>query len=304
MSPFTPILQWFDQVDSSDVESVGGKNASLGEMIRELQEEGIRVPKGFATTADAYWQFVEYNNIQAKMDEELEHLHNEEKSLAQVGKAIRRLFVRGEFPEAIADSIKEAYQELCENVEQEEIDVAVRSSATAEDLPESSFAGQQETYLNISGENELLDACRKCYASLFTNRAISYREEKGFDHAKVALSIGVQRMVRSDKSGSGVIFTIDTETGFPDVVVITAARGPGENEKLSALFDERNDAVKRSIRPLIEQAHEKDTKVGICGQAPSDYPEFAEFLVQSGIDSISLNPDSVINIIRHVAKIE
>ncbi len=159
----------------------------------------------------------------------LKEMEDGEKDLAKSGKALRNLFLRGSFPEEIADAICDAYHELCERYETEEVDVAVRSSATAEDLPEASFAGQQESFLNVAGEKALLEACRKCYASLFTDRAIAYRTEKGFDHMKVALSVGVQKMVRSDKAGAGVMFTIDTESGFPHVVVINAAWGLGEN---------------------------------------------------------------------------
>ena len=211
---------------NEDVGLVGGKNASLGEMIKNLQEQGVRVPDGFATTSDAYWAFLEANDLEAPIQEELARWHDGEQSLADTGRAIRQLFRGGEFPEAIATGIREAYEELCREYEADEVDVAVRSSATAEDLPEASFAGQQETYLNIRGADGVLDACRKCYASLFTDRAMSYREEHGFDHMEVALSAGVQKMVRADKAG--VLFTIDTETGFPDVTVINAGWGLGE----------------------------------------------------------------------------
>ena len=222
-------IRWFDKLSSKDVQLVGGKNASLGEMVRELKKEGIQVPDGFATTAETYWKFLETNDLKEKIASLLKEMEDGKKTLAKSGKAIRNLFLRRTFPEEVNNAICNAYQELCERYETDEVDVAVRSSATAEDLPEASFAGQQETFLNVSGEEELLEACRKCYASLFTDRAIAYRKEKGFDHMKVALSVGVQKMVRSDKAGAGVMFTIDTETGFPDVVVINAAWGLGEN---------------------------------------------------------------------------
>ena len=222
-------IRWLEDLTSNHVSLVGGKNASLGEMIRALKDEGIRVPGGFATTAEAYWAFMGANDLKQRIVSHLEELKEGDASLQQAGRAIRRLFKRGSFPEELAEAVKSAYQELAGRYESDEVDVAVRSSATAEDLPEASFAGQQETFLNVTGEEELLEACRKCYASLFTDRAISYREEQGFDHMDVALSVGVQKMVRSDKAGSGVMFTIDTETGFPDVVVINAAWGLGEN---------------------------------------------------------------------------
>ncbi|MDB9375442.1 phosphoenolpyruvate synthase [Nodularia sphaerocarpa] len=225
----TPHIRWFETLKSEDVAIVGGKNASLGEMIASLKHKGLRVPDGFATTADAYWQFLTANQLTEKIQSHLEELQSGKTPLDKVGKSIRRLFLAAEFPADIAAAIKNAYHQLCQNYNNHEVDVAVRSSATAEDLPQASFAGQQETFLNITGEVELLDACRKCYASLFTDRAISYREAQGFEHTKVALSIGVQKMVRSDQASAGVMFSIDTETGFPDIVLIDAAWGLGEN---------------------------------------------------------------------------
>ncbi|MEA5507792.1 phosphoenolpyruvate synthase [Halotia wernerae UHCC 0503] len=224
-----PYIRWFENLNSNDVAIVGGKNASLGEMIGTLKDQSIRVPDGFATTADAYWQFLQANHLTEKIQSHLEELKSGKTPLDQVGKSIRRLFLSADFPEDITAAIQDAYQKLSQNYDTHEVDVAVRSSATAEDLPEASFAGQQETFLNITGEVELLDACRKCYASLFTDRAISYRQTKNFDHMKVALSVGVQKMVRSDQASAGVMFSLDTETGFPDVVLIDAAWGLGEN---------------------------------------------------------------------------
>jgi pyruvate,water dikinase len=222
-------VKWFEDLGVTDVPEVGGKNASLGEMISRMKKEGIPVPNGFATTAKAYWEFVDHNGIRDKIKTLLGDLDDEEKSLEKVGRKIRRLFVEGEFPKKMAEEITNAYKDLGDRYKTIEVDVAVRSSATAEDLPTASFAGQQETFLNVTGGQELLDAVRKCYASLFTDRAISYRIDKGFDHMKVALSAGIQKMVRSDLAGSGVMFSIDTETGFPKVVVINAAWGLGEN---------------------------------------------------------------------------
>jgi pyruvate, water dikinase len=222
-------IAWFEDLTNQDVPLVGGKNASLGEMIATLKTEGIRVPDGFATTSAAYWRFLAENDLEEKIRLRLDEYRKGEKSLHQTGDAIRRMIRRGRWPEDIAIAIDDAYRELCRRSGEEDVDVAVRSSATAEDLPDASFAGQQETFLNVTGADEVLDACRKCYASLFTDRAISYRENKSFDHMKVALSVGVQKMVRSDKAGAGVMFSIDTDTGFPDVVVIDAAWGLGEN---------------------------------------------------------------------------
>ena len=218
-------VAWLEDLGSGDVARVGGKNASLGEMIRSLKGQGVRVPDGFATTADAYREYVEANEIGPQLQARLDELNSGEKSLHQVGTAIRRLFLDGEFPKPIGDAIAAAYRELSRRSGMDEGAVAVRSSATAEDLPEASFAGQQETFLNVRGERRLLDACRRCYASLFTDRAIAYRENKGFDHLQIALSVGVQKMVRADLAGSGVMFSIDTETGFPRSVLINAAWG-------------------------------------------------------------------------------
>ena len=222
-------IAWFEDLRATDVGRVGGKNASLGEMVSTLKAQGVRVPEGFATTADAYRAFVSENRIEAPLRERLAALNAGKATLHETGEAIRRLFLDGAFPPPIAEAIREAYRQLSARSKQDEPSVAVRSSATAEDLPGASFAGQQETFLNVRGERELLDACRRCYASLFTDRAISYREAMRFDHLQVALSIGVQRMVRSDLAGSGVMFSIDTESGFPHVVAINAAWGLGES---------------------------------------------------------------------------
>ncbi len=227
-NPASGVL-WFEDLARGDVARVGGKNSSLGEMVRNLGSKGVSVPPGFATTADAYWRFIDENGLRETIAVALAHLASGKSTLAEAGQAIRRQIVWGDWPAEIAADIKAAYRELCKRAGKANVDVAVRSSATAEDLPDASFAGQQETFLNIRGEEALLDACRRCYASLFTDRAISYRQVKGFDHLKVALSVGVQRMVRSDLGGSGVMFSIDTETGFPDVVLIDAAWGLGEN---------------------------------------------------------------------------
>ncbi len=222
-------IRWFQDITSDDTAEVGGKNASLGEMIRSLKEQGIRVPGGFATTSDAYRRYLEANGIEEDIRGILDEFHGDGKSLEETGEEIRGLIRNAEMPDDIAEAVVKAYRELGEQHDAEEVDVAARSSATAEDLPDASFAGQQESYLNISGEEALLEACKKCFASLFTDRAIAYREEKGFDHMEVALSVGIQKMVRSDLSGAGVLFTLETDSGFPDAVLINAAWGLGEN---------------------------------------------------------------------------
>ncbi len=251
-------IRWFAELTNRDVPIVGGKNASLGEMIGTLKAAGIRIPDGFATTANAYRSFLAENALEDKIRERLEAYRKGDTSLRKTGEAIRRLIRRGVWPEDLAVAINDAYRHLCRSNGMEEVDVAVRSSATAEDLPDASFAGQQETFLNITGGEELLEACRKCYASLFTDRAISYRENKGFDHMQVALSIGVQKMVRSDQAGAGVMFSIDTETGFPDVVTIDAAWGLGENVVQGAVTPDNYTVfkpllAKRALKPILHK---------------------------------------------------
>lgn len=223
-----PHVLWFEEIGMDNVPEVGGKNASLGELTRSLQAQGVHVPDGFATTGSAYRAFITANGIEAAISSRIVAYRSGEESLRETGRAIRELFLDSNFPEEIAESIRTHYRSLSQRASHDSLPVAVRSSATAEDLPDASFAGQQETFLNIAGERELIDACRRCYASLFTDRAISYRELKGFDHLDVALSIGVQRMVRSDVGASGVMFSIDTDSGFPRAAVISAAWGLGE----------------------------------------------------------------------------
>lgn len=222
-------IKHFNEIDINDVPLVGGKNASLGEMFQKLTSKGVQIPDGFATTSEAYWHFLDEAGIKDKISNEIQKLDKKEFSnLKEVGKAIRETIANSNFPEAIKSSVKEGYDSLVQKYGKE-ISLAVRSSATAEDLPNASFAGQQETYLNVKGFDELINACHKCYASLFTDRAIKYREDNGFDQTKVALSIGVQLMVRADMACSGVNFTLDPDTGFEDVVLISGVWGLGEN---------------------------------------------------------------------------
>ncbi len=221
-------IKYFDEIRLADVSQVGGKNASLGEMITQLSSQKIRVPMGFAITADAYWHYINENKLLAKMKSVMKQLHGT-KNVHTVGSEIRKLIMSGTMPDDLAQEILQAYHELSTRYKKHNIDVAVRSSATAEDLPTASFAGQQDTFLNVVGDEKLLDACKKSIASLFTDRAIMYRIDQGFDHFKVALSIGVQKMIRSDGAVSGVAFSLDTETGFKDVVMIDASYGLGES---------------------------------------------------------------------------
>lgn len=249
----------FEDVGAADVPRVGGKNASLGEMIRSLGERGVRVPGGFATTADAFRDYVTANGIGPAISERLRDRAEGTATLAETGAAIRRLFLDGQFPEATAGAIRAAYRSLALRMGTAEPAVAVRSSATAEDLPTASFAGQQETFLNVVGERALIDACRHCYASLFTDRAISYREMQGFAHEKVALSVGVQAMVRADLGSSGIMFTLDPESGFPGVVVISAAWGLGEPIVQGAVNPDRYLVFKPGLAdpakvPILDRA--------------------------------------------------
>jgi pyruvate, water dikinase len=218
-------IKKFKDIGIADVPSVGGKNSSLGEMFNHLASKGVAVPDGFATTAFAFWTYLDFNKLRQRLVQLLNGLDKTNFSnLKTIGARARALILEGTMPDALAKEIVQAYHQLGSNLA-----VAVRSSATAEDLPEASFAGQHESYLNIRGDNDLLEAVKKCFASLYTDRAIKYREDKGFPHEKVALSVGVQKMVRSDKASSGVGFTLEPESGFRDVIHLSGVWGLGEN---------------------------------------------------------------------------
>ena len=274
----TSFILWFDQVGIEDIPYVGGKNASLGEMIQQLAQRGVNVPNGFATTAYAYRYFVQQAGLEVKLRQLFADLDVEDVSnLRERGRQARALVLNTPFPRELEAAIIQAYDQLseryanspefCQQLPQDkqdscglysaEVDVAVRSSATAEDLPDASFAGQQETYLNVHGASAVLDACHKCFASIFTDRAISYRTIKGFDHFNVALSVGVQKMVRSDLASSGVMFSIDTETGFKNAALITSAYGLGENVVQGAVNPDEYFVFKPTLaqgyRPILEK---------------------------------------------------
>ncbi|HYW68006.1 MAG TPA: phosphoenolpyruvate synthase [bacterium] len=309
MSAQSKYVCWYADLKIEDVPQVGGKNASLGELLSSLAQAGVRVPDGFATTSEAYREYIRANNLEEKMKTELDELASGKQSLSKTGRAVRLLLRNGEFPEAVEEEVRAAYRELSKRYEEEEVDVAVRSSATAEDLPGASFAGQQETFLNIVGEEELVEACRNCYASLFTDRAISYRTEQGFDHMDVALSVGVQKMVRSDLSGSGVLFTLDTETGFPDVVVINAAWGLGENVVQGAVNPDEYVVFKPLLdsggyRPIIgKDLGQKAIKM-VYSQKGSTSP--IKNVETSDLERASfvLNDDEVLELARWAVTIE
>jgi pyruvate,water dikinase len=222
-----PLVIWFKDLTIDDVPKVGGKNSSLGEMVRELLPLGVHVPNGFAVTADAYNHFLDSTNLRVRINDTLEGLDTHDvRELQKRGKEVREMILAEELPDDLKTAVVTAYEDLVKLEGAE--DVAVRSSATAEDLPDASFAGQQETYLNVVGADDVIEATKKCIASLFTDRAISYRFDKGFSHTDTALSVGVQKMVRSDMATSGVMFSIDTETGFDKVIIIEGSYGLGE----------------------------------------------------------------------------
>ncbi|GFE69345.1 phosphoenolpyruvate synthase [Chroococcus sp. FPU101] len=266
------LILWFEEVNSKDVDLVGGKNSSLGEMIQQLTPKGINVPTGFATTSKAYHYFIESAGLEAKLRKLFKDLDvNDVRNLQEKGQQARRLILNTPFPDDLTQAIQKAYGILgerygcgdinCENPDIEYIekcvDVAVRSSATAEDLPDASFAGQQETYLNVQGIRGVLEACHQCFASLFTDRAISYRHHNHFDHFSVALSVGVQKMIRSDLATSGVMFSIDTETGFKNAALITAAYGLGENVVQGNVNPDEyfvfKPTLKEGYKPILEK---------------------------------------------------
>ncbi len=264
-----PYILWFDEIGLDDLPLVGGKNASLGEMRRELTKFGVNIPNGFAVTVNAYSALLEEGIIQdwheakskPKIKENIREILSgldveDMENLSERGSRIRRLIYSLEFPREVVEEIVKAYRQLCKEYG-EDTDVAVRSSATAEDLPTASFAGQQETFLNVRGEYALIQACKRCFSSLFTNRAISYRVHKGFDHFQVALSIGIQKMVRSDKACSGVMFTMDTESGFPHVIYITGSYGLGENIVQGVINPDEfyvfKPCLQKNYKPIIQK---------------------------------------------------
>jgi pyruvate,water dikinase len=260
-------ILWFNETDISDVPLVGGKNASLGEMYQNLTKKGVRIPNGFSVTAYAYRQVLEKSGAFKKLKSALRGVNvRNVRSLSVAGKKCRDIILDCEFPPELRIDIANAYKKLSKQYKSKSIDVAVRSSATAEDLPDASFAGQQETFLNIRGVNDLLDACRRCFASLFTNRAIAYRNEKKFDHFKISLSIGVQKMVRSDISSAGVAFTIDTESGFKDAIIINGSYGLGESVVLGTVNPDEfivfKPTLDKKFRPIIsKRLGEKSNKI-------------------------------------------
>lgn len=302
-----PLVLWFSDVRRRDVGTVGGKNASLGEMISQLKSAGIRVPGGFATTAKAYWDFIAANKLEDKIRRELANLEDDLSNVAKVGEAVRELILKGEFPPTLNEAIAQAYGRMAEELGREP-DVAVRSSATAEDLPEASFAGQLETFLNVCGEAHLLDACKRCFASLFTDRAISYRENHGFGHMEVALSVGMQRMVRSDLAGSGVMFSIDTETGFPGTVLINAGWGLGETVVQGIIDPDEYHVFKPLLdkvgyKPIIHKALGSKSRKMVYGKGEEGPSKLIDTLKEERATYV-LSDEEVLQLARWAVAIE
>jgi len=297
----------FDEIWIEDVPYVGGKNASLGEMYRNLVPKGVNIPNGFAITAYAYRYLLRETWADKKIKEILSDLDTSDMdNLAQRGSRVRSLIKSLEFPEDLTKAIIESYKKM-EKIYWKNVDVAVRSSATAEDLPDASFAGQQDTYLNIFGYEAIIDACKRCFASLFTNRAISYRQDKHFDHFSIALSITVQKMVRSDLACSGVMFSIDTESGFKDAVLLTGAYGLGENVVQGAVNPDEWYIFKPSLRKgkkaiLSKKVGEKAIKMiySNSGVAPTKNISVPE----ADRKKLTLTDDEVINLAKQVVIIE
>jgi len=300
-------IRWFDDLGIQDIPVVGGKNASLGELRRALVDTSVNVPDGFAISANAYRAFLRCNYLDELIRGVLVGLDTRDiDNLQQRGRKIREAILQATLPAPLEEEILAAYDQLGEGAA-EPIDVAVRSSATAEDLPDASFAGQQETFLNVQGHAALLDACRRAFASLFTDRAISYRVDKGFDHLAIALSIGVQRMVRSDLACSGVMFSLDTESGFPDVVLINSAYGLGENVVQGAVNPDEYCVFKPTLlsgsRPILRRrVGTKEFKLvydsggtRMVKNVPVPLPERAK---------LSLTDDEVLTLARWACQIE
>lgn len=300
-------ILWFNELTIDDVPLVGGKNASLGEMYRNLTKKSIRIPNGFAVTAYAYNYFLEKAGIKNRLREILKSLDKSKKKLVEIGAKARETILKAEIPKGLKDEIFDAYKKLCKQYGVN-ADVAVRSSATAEDLEDASFAGQQETYLNIRGEHALIDSTKKCFASLFTNRAISYRQDKCFDPFKVALSVGIQKMVRSDKACSGVMFSIDTETGFKDVVLINASYGLGENIVQGSVNPDQfyvfKPTLKRGYKPIIsKKLGSKKIKMAYAGDGTKATTQNIEVLYEERFKFV-LDDDEILKLAKWACIIE
>jgi pyruvate,water dikinase len=302
-------IRSFATLDMDDVALVGGKNASLGEMYQALSAAGVKVPNGFATTAEAYWRYIDFNQLREQIFGQLKSLDiTDIGALKKTGASIREAVMHGSMPDDLINDITEAYQSF-EKEYGAQVDVAVRSSATAEDLPNASFAGQQETYLNIRGKDSLLNTCKRVFASLFTDRAIAYREHQGFAHEDVALSIGVQKMIRSDVGSSGVMFSIDTETGFREAVFITSAYGLGENIVQGTVnpdeFYVHKPTLNKNFRPILKrELGEKAIKMVYTNDAQAGMSTRNVPVKREQRDQFSITDDDVLELARYAIAIE
>jgi pyruvate,water dikinase len=297
-----------NQVGIHDIESVGGKNASLGEMLRNLSPLGINIPNGFVITVAAYRRFLEYNKLESTVKHIINTIDHENiESLRRAGSQVRLLIENGRFPKEMSDLIIQEYQNLSQEYGQDYTDVAVRSSATAEDLPDASFAGQQETFLNVRGPASLMDSVRDCFASLFTDRAISYRQTFGYDHFTVGLSVCVQKMVRSDLGSSGVAFSLDTESGFKDVVVINGSYGLGELVVQGAISPDEfivfKSGLKNGFASIIEKKLGVKDKMMVYGDKADERVKIIP-TEKSFQHRFALNDESVLKLADWVMKIE
>ena len=297
-------IAWFSDISRNDGARVGGKNASLGELVRNLSSAGVRVPNGFAVTAEAYRAFLKENGLEEKLAKKLKEYDENQNVLATVGKAVRALILDGAMPYDVQEAVVAAYHKLGDG----KPSVAARSSATAEDLPEASFAGQLETFLNVKGATAVVEACRKCFASLYTDRAISYRRNHGFCQLDVAVSVGVQRMVRSDLASSGVMFSIDTESGFPGAVLINGAWGLGETVVQGAVDPDEFEVFKpllskKQVTPILRRkcgAKEEKLIYADKGERPVALKKTSDNERRSFV----LNNEEILALARWAVKIE
>lgn len=304
-----PFVLDLNEVDLSMIDSVGGKNASLGEMIRNLVKRDIRVPNGFVVTVHAFQAYLDFNNLNERIDAQIEGLDvSDIIALRKRGSAIRRMVADGKFPEELEAEIVERYLALSATYGNEATDVAVRSSATAEDLPDASFAGQQETFLNVRGSQSLINSVKSCFASLYNDRAISYRAERGFEHQKVKLSVGVQKMVRSDIGASGVAFSIDTESGFKDAVIINGAYGLGELIVQGEISPDEFIVYKPKLAdpklvPIIEKKMGKKHHKMVYGTTLTDLVKRVPVSTELA-GKFCLEEDQIVQLARWVVEIE
>ena len=307
MSKFKYTLS-LDEVLLSDLDKVGGKNASLGEMIQNLAPLGVKVPGGYAVTVAGYWKYLDYNNMRDRVKDAMNGLDTDDVvQLRQVGSQVRNIVRDGVFPEDMITEIRERYLKMSAEYGNEITDVAVRSSATAEDLPDASFAGQQETYLNVRGSESILNSVRDCFASLFTDRAISYRENFGYDHFNIGLSVTIQKMVRSDLGAAGVAFSIDTESGFKDVVLINGSYGLGEMVVGGAVKPDEflvfKPTLAKGFKPIVEKTlGNKDQKM-IYGNKPGQRVQIVS-LPKKLQSEFCIDDDKILQIADWVSKIE